>query len=140
MQTLGPRSGSATIPSPTSGRQTCSVRIQERARSNRPDHVLPVEKKNTDADGSWSNPARITTKESAPAFTVTSDRVVGGKRMITFNVKSTRNALNLWYTMKTNGKLETLSVDGKKVPLSQTPPGASSGRDSRQWLQRGRLA
>ena len=77
----------------------------------------PVEKKNYLTQTVLSNPARITTKESAPAFTVTSDRVVGGKRMITFNVKSTRDALNLWYTMKTNGKLETLSVDGKKVPV-----------------------
>ena len=37
----------------------------------------PVEKKNYLTQTVLSNPARITTKESAPAFTVTSDRVVG---------------------------------------------------------------
>ena len=77
----------------------------------------PVEAKRYETQTVLSNPARVTTKESAPAFTVKSDRVVGGKRLIAFNVNSTRDALNLWYTMKTNGKLETLSVDGKNVSV-----------------------
>lgn len=76
----------------------------------------PVKAKSYETQTVLSNPANVTTDASAPAVTVASDQVVAGQRVVKFNVKSTRNAPNMWYTMTTNGQLKTLSVDGKQVP------------------------
>ena len=78
---------------------------------------FPVKEKSYETATLLSNPARATVAVPAPTLAVQSDRSVNGQRVVRFNVASARNALNLWYTMSTNGQLKALSVDGKKVPV-----------------------
>lgn len=77
----------------------------------------PVEAKRYETQTVLSNPARVTTDESPPALSVTSDRTSGGQRVIEFEVRSTRDALNLWYTMSTDAELKTLAIDGEPVSV-----------------------
>lgn len=76
----------------------------------------PVEAKRYETQTVLSNPARVTTQDSAPALKVQSDRTSGGQRVVEFDVRSTRDALNLWYTMTTDGEFKTLAINGKPVP------------------------
>ena len=78
---------------------------------------FPVKAKSVETATLLSNPARATVAVPAPKLAVESDRSLNGQRVVKFNVSSARNALNLWYTMTTNGQLQALTVDGKKVPV-----------------------
>lgn len=75
----------------------------------------PVKAKSYETQTVLSAPAKVTVPLSAPVLTVQSDQTVGGLRKVKFNTASTRDALNLWYTMSSNTELKTLKVDDQVV-------------------------
>ncbi len=63
-----------------------------------------------------TSPAKAVLPLTGPKLTVDSDKTVGADRVVEFTTTSTRDALNLSYTMNTSGQLKTINIDGRTLP------------------------
>lgn len=63
------------------------------------------------------NPAKSVLPVSAPIITVTSDKIVSGERAVEFTTASTRDAINLSYSLVTSGELKTIKIGDQQVPI-----------------------